>query len=102
MDFGIFDANQHYYEAEDCLTRHASKRMQAIETLVALVLQNLFGRFPNIRVAAVELGSGWFPLGVPRAASPSSPAPVAAGVGVAFPRLPRRRAGGVTTSSTRS
>jgi predicted TIM-barrel fold metal-dependent hydrolase len=28
MDFGIFDADQHYYEPEDCFTRFASKRMQ--------------------------------------------------------------------------
>ena len=28
MDFAMFDADQHYYEAEDCLTRFASKRMQ--------------------------------------------------------------------------
>ena len=29
MTFRVFDADQHYYEAEDCLTRYASKRMQA-------------------------------------------------------------------------
>lgn len=28
MDYGIFDADQHYYEAEDAFTRYASKRMQ--------------------------------------------------------------------------
>src|SRR5262249_38263466 len=28
MDFRIFDADQHYYEAEDCLTRFASARMK--------------------------------------------------------------------------
>jgi predicted TIM-barrel fold metal-dependent hydrolase len=27
MDFGIFDADQHYYEAQDCFTRYASQRM---------------------------------------------------------------------------
>ena len=27
MDFRIFDADQHYYEAEDCFTRYASQRM---------------------------------------------------------------------------
>jgi predicted TIM-barrel fold metal-dependent hydrolase len=27
MDHGIFDSDQHYYEAEDCFTRYASKRM---------------------------------------------------------------------------
>jgi hypothetical protein len=27
MDFSIFDADQHYYEAEDCFTRFASRRM---------------------------------------------------------------------------
>jgi predicted TIM-barrel fold metal-dependent hydrolase len=29
MDSGIFDADQHYYESEDCFTRFASKRMQS-------------------------------------------------------------------------
>ena len=33
MDFGIFDADQHYYEAEDCLSRYASKRMQATKAV---------------------------------------------------------------------
>lgn len=30
-----------------------------LETSLALVLGNLFGRFPNLRVASVELGSAW-------------------------------------------
>ena len=29
MNFGIFDADQHYYEAEDCFTRFASERMKS-------------------------------------------------------------------------
>ena len=29
------------------------------DTALALVLGNLFGRFPNLRVASVELGSAW-------------------------------------------
>jgi predicted TIM-barrel fold metal-dependent hydrolase len=29
MEYTIFDADQHYYEAEDCLTRFASARMQS-------------------------------------------------------------------------
>lgn len=29
MTFGIFDADQHYYEAEDCFTRFASQRMKS-------------------------------------------------------------------------
>jgi predicted TIM-barrel fold metal-dependent hydrolase len=33
MDFGIFDADEHYYEAEDCFTRFAGKRMQAERTV---------------------------------------------------------------------
>ena len=33
MDFGIFDADQHYYEAEDCLTRHATDRMRAMKAV---------------------------------------------------------------------
>jgi predicted TIM-barrel fold metal-dependent hydrolase len=30
-----------------------------LETCLALVLGNLFGRFPNVRVTSVELGSAW-------------------------------------------
>jgi predicted TIM-barrel fold metal-dependent hydrolase len=33
-----------------------------LETCLALVLGNLFGRFPSIRVASVELGSAWVDL----------------------------------------
>jgi predicted TIM-barrel fold metal-dependent hydrolase len=32
------------------------------DTMLALVLGNLFGRFPNVRVASVELGSAWVEL----------------------------------------
>jgi predicted TIM-barrel fold metal-dependent hydrolase len=32
-----------------------------MDTLAALVLHNLFGRFPDVRVASVELGAGWVP-----------------------------------------
>jgi predicted TIM-barrel fold metal-dependent hydrolase len=32
-----------------------------METVAALVLHNLFGRFPNVRVASVENGSLWVP-----------------------------------------
>jgi predicted TIM-barrel fold metal-dependent hydrolase len=32
-----------------------------MDTMLALILHNLFGRFPNIRVAAIELGSSWVP-----------------------------------------
>jgi predicted TIM-barrel fold metal-dependent hydrolase len=32
-----------------------------MDTLSALILHNLFGRFPKIRVATIELGSGWVP-----------------------------------------
>ena len=27
MEYGLFDANQHYYEAEDDFTRYASERI---------------------------------------------------------------------------
>jgi predicted TIM-barrel fold metal-dependent hydrolase len=33
-----------------------------MDTICALVLHNLFGRFPNIRVASVELGASWVPF----------------------------------------
>lgn len=32
-----------------------------IDTIVALVLGNLFGRFPRLRIATVELGAAWVP-----------------------------------------
>src|SRR4029079_1382464 len=32
------------------------------DTVLALVLGNLFGRFPNLRVASVENGSAWVEL----------------------------------------
>ena len=32
-----------------------------LELTVALVLGNLFGRFPNVRIAAIELGCTWTP-----------------------------------------
>lgn len=33
-----------------------------MDTLSALVLHNLFGRFPDIRVASIELGAAWVPF----------------------------------------
>lgn len=32
-----------------------------LDTVLALILGNLFGRFPNVRVASVELGCAWVP-----------------------------------------
>jgi predicted TIM-barrel fold metal-dependent hydrolase len=32
-----------------------------LDTIIALVLGNLFGRFPNVRVASVEMGCNWVP-----------------------------------------
>jgi len=36
--------------------------VQIMETLSALILHNLFGRFPNVRVGSMEMGSAWVPL----------------------------------------
>jgi predicted TIM-barrel fold metal-dependent hydrolase len=36
--------------------------VQIMETLSALILHNLFGRFPNVRVGSMEMGSAWAPL----------------------------------------
>jgi predicted TIM-barrel fold metal-dependent hydrolase len=33
-----------------------------MDTMIALVLGNLFGRFPHVRVASIENGSGWVPF----------------------------------------
>jgi predicted TIM-barrel fold metal-dependent hydrolase len=35
---------------------------QIMDTLSALILHNLFGRFPNVRIGSMELGSHWVPL----------------------------------------
>jgi predicted TIM-barrel fold metal-dependent hydrolase len=32
-----------------------------MDTLIAMVVHNLFGRFPKIRVASIEMGSAWVP-----------------------------------------
>lgn len=32
-----------------------------LDTVLALILGNLFGRFPNVRLASVELGCAWVP-----------------------------------------
>jgi predicted TIM-barrel fold metal-dependent hydrolase len=39
----------------------AAEDRSIMDTLSALVLHNLFGRFPKIRVGAIELGSAWLP-----------------------------------------
>ena len=35
--------------------------VQIMETLSALIMHNLFGRFPNVRVGSMEMGSAWVP-----------------------------------------
>jgi predicted TIM-barrel fold metal-dependent hydrolase len=32
-----------------------------LDTVIALILGNLFGRFPNVRIASVEMGCNWVP-----------------------------------------
>jgi predicted TIM-barrel fold metal-dependent hydrolase len=32
-----------------------------LDTAIALVLGNLFGRFPNVRIASIEIGCNWVP-----------------------------------------
>jgi predicted TIM-barrel fold metal-dependent hydrolase len=44
---------------EDNLALAINHLRPMLETALALVLGNLFGRFPNVRVASVELGSAW-------------------------------------------
>ena len=48
------------------LQRHRCRRRSTsdrgiLELTVALVLGNLFGRFPNVRIASIELGCAWTP-----------------------------------------
>jgi predicted TIM-barrel fold metal-dependent hydrolase len=40
----------------------ATNESLVMDTMAALVLHNLFGRFPGIRVATVELGASWVPF----------------------------------------
>lgn len=51
------------YRREDSLLEHvlASVDTSIMDTLCALVLHNLFGRFPKLRVATIEMGCGWVP-----------------------------------------
>jgi predicted TIM-barrel fold metal-dependent hydrolase len=44
---------------EDNLARAINHLRPMLETSLALVLGNVFGRFPNVRIASVELGSAW-------------------------------------------
>ena len=48
---------------EDFILERAIASMDnaIMDTLSALILHNLFGRFPKLRVATVEVGSGWVP-----------------------------------------
>jgi predicted TIM-barrel fold metal-dependent hydrolase len=49
--------------AEDRLLLHAlgGQDSAIMDTMLALVLHNLFGRFPNIKVASIENGAAWVP-----------------------------------------
>jgi len=51
------------YRKEDSLLEHvlASVDTAIMDTLCALVLHNLFGRFPRLKVATIEMGCGWVP-----------------------------------------
>jgi predicted TIM-barrel fold metal-dependent hydrolase len=51
------------WRKEDSLLEHvlASVDTAIMDTLCALVLHNLFGRFPGLRVATIEMGAGWVP-----------------------------------------
>ncbi|HEY6530735.1 MAG TPA: amidohydrolase family protein [Acidimicrobiales bacterium] len=41
------------------LWRALASDRAVLDTMIALVLGNLFGRFPNVRVASIENGCGW-------------------------------------------
>jgi predicted TIM-barrel fold metal-dependent hydrolase len=51
------------YRLEDVILERAiaSNDNAIMDTLTALILHNLFGRFPKIQVATIELGSSWLP-----------------------------------------
>jgi len=40
---------------------HNSFERPMMDTAEALILGNLFGRFPNVRAASIEMGSTWVP-----------------------------------------
>lgn len=54
-------APPHAVRAEDRLLEHtiAGHDKFAFDTLAALILHNLFGRFPKLKVATIEMGCGW-------------------------------------------
>lgn len=51
------------YRREDEMLRHqlVSTDAAIMDTLTALILHNLFGRFPKINVASIEMGCSWVP-----------------------------------------
>jgi len=61
--FGIFDADDHYYEPRDSF-RHLDPKLA--DRAVRIVTDNLFGRFPELEVATIECGAGWVTHLLPR------------------------------------
>lgn len=57
----LWAAPPHPRGPEHRLLQHvmASVDTAAMDTLLALVLHNLFGRFPKLKVATIEMGCGW-------------------------------------------
>lgn len=51
------DVGVHEFSPFQMLTCHGDRPI--MDTLAALVLHNLFGRFPNVRVVSIENGSSW-------------------------------------------
>ncbi len=58
LSFRAFDADHHYYEAEDAFIRHDYDALRVClspspihDTLAALLCHGLFDRFPGLRVA---------------------------------------------------
>jgi predicted TIM-barrel fold metal-dependent hydrolase len=70
---GPSDAVEAYYKLwaappqrrlkEHALLQHAIAGIDAsiMDTLSALVLHNLFGRFPRLKIGVIEMGCGWVP-----------------------------------------
>ncbi|MBV1686791.1 amidohydrolase [Novosphingobium sp. G106] len=61
--YNLWAAPPHPRGPEHRLLAHvmASVDSAAMDTLTALVLHNLFGRFPRLKVATIEMGCGWVP-----------------------------------------
>jgi predicted TIM-barrel fold metal-dependent hydrolase len=53
------DPNRNCFEWSPLQRYHSVLERPISDTMAALLLHNLFGRFPKVQIVALELGSGW-------------------------------------------